>query len=379
MTDTHADTGGQTARGLQALRTEVRAFLKERLKDFPAEARLEGWLKFDPAFSRDLGAKGWIGMTWPKKYGGGARSAIERYVMIEEVLLAGAPVGGHWAADRQTGPLILNYGTEEQRQLFLPAMARGELFCCIGLSEPGAGSDLAAVRTRGERVDGGWKVNGQKVWTTGAADAQFMLALVRTDAEQQRHAGLSQLIIDMKTPGITVRPIRDISGDSHFNEVFFDDVFVPEDRLLGEEGRGWAQVTSELGLERSGPERYLSSYALFHHLIRSGAAAADPALKALIGRATANLWSLRQGSISLTHRLAAGEDPALDAAIFKESGCDFEQALPYEVTALLDTTECDRDLKAVLEKLQVMSRSFSLRGGAKEVMRGVIARGIGLR
>jgi hypothetical protein len=364
---------------LQALRAEVRAFLATRLAGLRPEARADCWVTSDPEFSREIGARGWIGMTWPTEYGGGGQSAAERYVVLEEMLLAGAPVCAHWAADRQTGPLILKLGTEAQRRRFLPQIAKGECFFCIGLSEPGAGSDLAAVKTRADRVSGGWRVNGQKLWTTGAATSHFMLALVRTDPDGVRHGGLSQLIIDLRSPGLTIRPIKDITGNAHFNEVFFDDVHVPEDMLLGEEGKGWAQVGSELGLERSGPERYLTSYELFRQILRDAGPTPDAATTALIGQAVAELWSLRQGSIALMRRVDAGEDPAVDAAMFKECGCEFEQSFPLAAQALIDPQTCAPDVVAVLKKLLPASRSFSLRGGAREVMRGVIARGIGLR
>ncbi len=251
-----------------ALRGEVRAFLKDALGDMPAAERSRSWSGGSRAFSKKLGARGWIGMTWPKKYGGHERSYAERYVVIEELLVAGAPVSSLWVADRQSGPLLLRFGTEEQRQTLLPKIASGDLSFCIGMSEPGSGSDLASVRTRGRKVDGGWKVSGQKIWTSGAQSADWMIALVRTGDAEQRHAGLSQLLVDMKSPGLTVKPIANLTGESHFNEVFLDDVFVPENRLIGAEGGGWAQVGAELAYERSGPERYLSSIRLFLEFLR---------------------------------------------------------------------------------------------------------------
>jgi alkylation response protein AidB-like acyl-CoA dehydrogenase len=364
---------------LKALRTEVRTYLKSRLAHLPPADRVDCWVRCDTEFSREVGQKGWIGMTWPVEYGGGGRSAAERCVVLEEMLLAGAPVCAHWSADRQTGPQLLTYGTQAQRERFLPAIARGECFFCIGLSEPGAGSDLAAVRTRADRVPGGWKVNGQKVWTTAAMEAHFMMALVRTDPAGVRHGGLSQLIIDMKSPGLTVRPIVDITGAAHFNEVFLDDVFVPDDMMMGQEGQGWTQVTSELGLERSGPERYITSYELFRQLLGSGGAAPEAATAPMVGRAVAELWSLRQMSASLMSRISAGEDLVVEAAMFKECGCVFEQTFPLDVQAVLAPYDCDPDVAAVMDRLLLASRSFSLRGGTREIMLGVVARGIGLR
>jgi alkylation response protein AidB-like acyl-CoA dehydrogenase len=221
-----------------AFRQEIREFLARELPHVPAERRANCWAVFDAGFSRKLGARGWIGMVWPKRYGGHERSALERYVLLEELLAAGAPVGAHWIADRQSGPNLLRYGSEQQRQKYLPGMARGEILCCIGMSEPGAGSDLASVRTRAEKLpDGRWRINGQKIWTSNAQQSQLMIALVRTSAldEKNRHAGLSQFLLDLNTPGIRIQPIVDLTGHPGFNEVFFDDVVAGADCLLGVE------------------------------------------------------------------------------------------------------------------------------------------------
>ena len=176
-----------------AIRAGLRGWLAEHQPVTSAPRRANCWAEFDADFSRALGDAGYLGMTWPTRYGGRDAHPLARYVVIEELLAAGAPVGAHWIADRQTGPLLLKYGTEEQRQRYLPAMARGELFACIGLSEPQAGSDLAAVRTSARETAEGWRVNGQKVWTTGAHISHAILALVRTEAGSERGAGLSQL------------------------------------------------------------------------------------------------------------------------------------------------------------------------------------------
>ena len=361
----------------RALRGEVRAFLKDALGAMAAADRARSWSGGSREFSRKLGARGWIGMTWPKKYGGHERSYAERYVVIEELLVAGAPVSSHWVADRQSGPLLLRFGTEEQRQTLLPAIARGELSFCIGMSEPGSGSDLASVRTRGRKVDGGWKVSGQKIWTSGAQSADWMIALVRTGDAEQRHAGLSQLLVDMKSPGLTVKPIANLTGESHFNEVFFDDVFVPENRLIGAEGGGWAQVGAELAYERSGPERYLSSIRLFLEFLRVVGPQPSEAERLLIGAMTARMWTLRQMSLSVMGKLVAGENPAVAAAVVKDLGTSFEQDIPRDVQAIAHSD--DEAFQRTLTYLLQTSPSFSLRGGTREILRGIIARELGLR
>ncbi|MEP7348622.1 MAG: acyl-CoA dehydrogenase family protein [Sphingorhabdus sp.] len=363
-----------------ALRDEVRAFLAEsQPKDDPV-SRANSWAVPDPDFSRALARAGFVGMIWPKKYGGHERHPLERYVVLEELLAAGAPVGAHWIADRQTGPLLLRYGSETQREKYLPGMARGEIYACIGLSEPGAGSDLAAVRSTARKTDEGWLINGQKVWTTNGHNAHVCLALLRSEEGSERNAGLSQFLIDLDTPGITIRPIIDMTGGHDFNEIFFDDVLVPHSALVGAEGNGWTQVTAELALERSGPERYLSSHALLVALIDAvGPNPADP-VRGVIGQLTAELWTLRQMSMSVAAKLAGGEDPMVEAAIVKDLGNSYEQELPRRVQAVVDC-EAGRDdvVARLLRALLIASPSFSLRGGTREILRGIIARGLGLR
>ncbi len=365
------------------LRAEVREFLDKTLRDYPLSKRAFTWQGFDPDFSLKLAEQGWIGMTWPKAYGGHERSALERYVVLEEMLAAGAPVAAHWIGDRQSGPLLLRYGTEEQRQAFVPPIARGEAYYCIGMSEPDSGSDLASMRTRAERVDGGWIVNGSKLWTTHAHRCNRMVCLIRTNPDpDSKHAGLSQFLIDMDFDGIDARPIRDLSGHEHFNEVVFKDVYVPHDRLVGEEGQGWQQVMAELAFERSGPERYLSSFHLLQELIRELGPNDTSAGRRLVGRAMAHLATLRQMSLSVAGMLNEGKAPALEASVVKDVGTGFEQDLPewvHELLGLEPDLEGDSDLIQVLAYLTQVAPSFSLRGGTREILRGIIARGLGLR
>ncbi len=372
----------------EKLRQEVRVFLATELRDRTAHQRAASWSGDDPAFSRKMGARGWIGMMWPKAYGGHERSAFERYVVLEEMLAAGAPVGFHWIADRQSGPNILRNGTEAQRQSILPRIAAGECCFCIGMSEPDSGSDLAAARTRAQHVQGGWLVNGTKVWTTNAHQADYMILFCRTGAktDDDRHAGASQFLVDMKqarTAGMTVRPILDMRGVHHFNEVAIEDLLLPEDALLGKEGDGWSQVTAELSFERSGPDRFLSAFTLLVEAIRALGPDAPDRAAAAIGRLTSHILALRRLSRSVAGMLQAGEDPALQAALVKDLGNVLEQET-VEVVRLLVDVEPSEDagntpLAAVLAHLVMTAPSFSLRGGTREILRGIIARGLGLR
>lgn len=361
-----------------ALRADVRAFLAAELADLPAHVRAHSWNGHSPDFSRKLGAQGWIGMCWPTAHGGHERSALDRLVVIEELLAAGAPVAAHWIADRQTGPLLLKLGTPEQQQ-HLPAIARGELYACIGMSEPGAGSDLAAITTRARRTAEGWRISGTKLWTTFAHKAHLMLLLCRT-GEGTRHEGLSQLLVPMDTQGITLRPIIDLMGQHHFNEVHFDDVLVPQAALVGSEGGGWAQVMAELAYERSGPERFLSTMVLADELVAALGPDAPAAAHAPIGRLCAHLIVLRQMARGMAALLEAGEDPALEAAIVKDLGATFEQAIPEVARALLPLVpDPPQSLLATLDTTIQIAPMVSLRGGTREILRGIIARGLGVR
>jgi alkylation response protein AidB-like acyl-CoA dehydrogenase len=369
----------------EALRMQVRALASEAIAAMSLEQRARSWMGFEADFSRKLGEAGLLGLTLPKEYGGAGRGPFARFVVVEELLAAGAPVGAHWIADRQSAPLILHYGTEAQRQQYLPPICRGEALFCIGMSEPGAGSDLAAVRTRAERTPRGWRVNGQKLWTTGAHKVDYMIALVRTSGgPEDRHAGLSQLVVPLNAHGVSVRPIEDLTGDEHFNEVFFDEVDLPPDALIGEEGQGWQQVTAELAFERSGPERIYSSIVAFDgwlgHLRSVGRA--DDATAALVGEFAARLATLRAMSLACTAQLAEGQSPVVEASLVKDLGTALEQELPLAIADDLAShpDECaDPDLLAALRYLTLAAPSFSLRGGTREILRGIIARGFGLR
>jgi len=366
----------------EALRLEVRDFLRVELANRKPVEKAESWTGMDAEFSRKMGQRGWIGMTWPKQHGGRERSSLDRYVVQEEMLAAGAPVALHWIADRQSGPLILRVGTDEQKKI-LPRIAAGEAFFCIGMSEPDVGSDLASVRTRAAKVQGGYVVNGTKVWTSFAHKSHYMILFCRTGAAEERHGGVSQFLVDLHTtPGLTIRPIIAMTGEHHFNEVVFEDAFLPEGSLLGREGDGWSQVTSELAFERSGPERFLSSFVLFTELVRALGPDPSDAGAMAIGRLTAHMITLRRLSRSVAGMLQNGENPALQAALVKDLGALVEQEIPEIARQLVDQepdAKSTQAFAAVLAHTMMHAPSFSLRGGAREILRGIIARGLGLR
>jgi len=361
---------------LEALRTEVRAFLDAETdwhpnSDFNAGA--------SPEFSKRFAAKGWIGMTWPKAYGGGGRSFLERYVVTEELLAAGAPVGCHWIADRQSGPLLLKFGTEAQKQAFLPGIISGESLYSIGMSEPDTGSDLASIRTSAVQVPGGWCLNGSKIWTSNAHLNHYMVTLVRTaPATENRHEGMSQFIVPIQADGVTVRGIDNLAGEQDFNQIFFDDVFIPDDHVVGEPGNGWAQVMSELAYERSGPERFLSAFRVLAEFGKSLQNGATESQARLYGQLVAHLVVLRRMSISIASLLEQGLMPDTEAALIKDLGNSYERLVP-EVVRLYLPGEVPKGLAQALEECVLHAPSFTLRGGTREILRGMIARGLGLR
>jgi alkylation response protein AidB-like acyl-CoA dehydrogenase len=371
-----------TAAELQ-LRKQVRAFLAETLPWGTFEPGLGMSAEVNPQFSAALAARGWIGMAVPARYGGRDATAVDRFVVVEELLRWGAPVAHHWVADRQIAQVLLRYGTENQKQWLLPRICKGELCFCIGMSEPDAGSDLASVRTRGERDTDGWRVSGVKVWTSNAMRADFMIALCRT-GEGERHAGLSRFLIDMRSPGVTVNPIPFLDGSTdHFAEVVLDGVLVADEMVVGDIGQGWAQNAAELAFERSGPDRWISTFLLVQEFIREHPdLAASPEGSRLIGELAAQYWVLRRLSLTVARAIDAGGTPAAEAALIKEMGTRFEQDVVSALRGLLDR-ELVCDLKPgpslfdrLLRRAVLDSPSFTIRGGTNEVLRSVAAKGL---
>jgi len=361
-----------------ALQEQVREFLAAELPrgSFAPGLGMAGGR--DQDFSRALAARGWLGMALPRRYGGAERGVVDRFIVVEELLRWGAPVRYHWVADRQTGPLILRYGSQTQRERFLPAICRGEVSFSIGMSEPEAGSDLAAVQTRARRAEGGWRVSGTKLWTGGAHENDWFVVLCRTSEEDDRHRGLTQMIVDLRAAGITVRPIAYLDGSEFFNEVVLDDVFVADELVVGDVGAGWAQNTSELALERAGPERWLSTYLVVEQYLREHGAVEERAQSAL-GDAVAGWWGIRALSLSVARLLDDGQAPVAESALVKEMGTRFEQDVLDTVWRLVPG-DPDPGAESLFERLLataiLAAPSFTIRGGTNEILRSVAARAL---
>ncbi|MBN9006747.1 MAG: acyl-CoA dehydrogenase family protein [Rhizobiales bacterium] len=367
----------------QAMRKKVRAFLQDERSHNRFAAHRSSWSTFDAEFSRRAAAAGFVGMTWPKQYGGGEYSNLERFVVTEEMLAAGAPAGAHWIADRQSGPQILKHGSERARATILPKIAAGECYFGIGMSEPDSGSDLAAVRTKATRVDGGWTINGSKIWTSNAHRVHYLIVLARTSPlDQDRHAGLTQFIVATDSKGIQIRPILNMAGGHEFNEVFFKDVFVPDDMVMGQPGEGWKHVTGELAFERAGPDRFMSDIRLLVSLIDKVGAEPSERQAIAVGRCVAHFSALRRMSASIAGLLERGERPITEAALVKDVGTAFEREIPEMVRSLVpseSSLDDEDEFSQALAHVLLHAPSFTLRGGTPEILRGMIARGLGLR
>jgi len=371
---------------LAKLRDSLRDFLAADRAEFGWQPSVDAWLSsWDEQFSARLGDAGFLGLTIPPEYGGHGLGHLHRYVVTEELLVSGAPVAAHWIADRQVGPGLLAYGTEEQRHRILPEVAAGRLFSAIGMSEPQAGSDLAAAAAKATPSDGGWVLSGTKVWTSGAHLAHQVVVLARTSPPdpQHRHAGFSQFIVPTDSPGISISPIVLMSGEHHFNEITFDEVFIDAANLLGEVGNGWRQVTAELSFERSGPERILTTAPLLTALVRvlADQPPLDDHAAAAVGDLLARLISLRQLSISVARALAEGRSPVNEAALVKDLGTRFEQDSVELADDLASyaSAEGRESVAGLLNRARLHAPLFTLRGGTNEVLRGMVARGMGLR
>jgi len=362
------------------LRHQVREFIAEEVRSGGFTPVCNSWTEgLATAFSQRLGARGWIGYHWPVAYGGRGGSAFETLTINEELLAAGAPVGAHWIAARQSAPLLMRFGSEAQRREFLPRIAAGTTYFAIGMSEPNVGSDLASVRSRASLRGGRWVLEGRKVWTSGVHIAHFAIVLCRTEPldPKARHAGLSQFIVDLHAPGVTIRPIRMLDGSHHFNEVVFDGVELLPERLVGAAGDGWNQVTSELAYERSGPERFLSTMPIVERCLRLVLEAAPSAGDIAAGRLLARLITLRNMSLAIWGALETGGSPVIEAAMVKDLGTNFERdslEIVREAMSADERLAGDATLATLLAGAWPLAPTYNLRGGTNEVLRNMIAK-----
>jgi alkylation response protein AidB-like acyl-CoA dehydrogenase len=373
----------------ERLREEVRSFLRDDPSVGARPIPEDGWIAgFDRDFSRRLAERGWIGLTWPKRYGGGDRTYLDRLVLTEELLLAGAPVAAHWFGDRQIGPSLLAHGSDEQREALVPLIVRAEVSFCVGMSEPNAGSDLASLTTTATLDDDTFVIRGQKIWTSFAEEADYCYLVARTDPDARTHRGISELLVPMDTPGITVQPIRDMVGEFHFGEVFFDDVRVPSRYLIGELNRGWYQIMQQLDYERSGIERLFSNYPLWRdirEIARASGKSRDPVLRERMADIEIALRAGRGMVYNVAAILTEGRLPSHEAAVAKTFCTTLEQRIAEVVSGILGPhaqLSSDSPLAPLAGRAArnlLYAPAYTIQGGTNNILKNVIAnRGLGL-
>lgn len=378
----------------EEFRREVRSFLEGEIRSGLFKPSCDAWIQgFSPEFTKKVAQKGWIGLTWPKEYGGQGRNNVDRFILTEEMLRYGAPAALHWFADRQIGRAIIHYGTEEQKRDYLPKILRGEAYVGLGLSEPEAGSDLGSLQTRASEDGDYFVLNGQKMWTSCARYMNYIYLVARTDPNAPKHRGISEFIIPANVPGITVRPTIDITGAEAWGEVFYDNVRVHRSSLIGEKNRGFYQVANQLDYERSGLERLMGNYPLFDAILqfaretqRNGAPLCkDPFVRDKLARLQVEFEVGRL----LTYRVAlvidSGRAPNVEAAMAKAFCTGFEQHLADVATRILGPYgQLVGESKWVpfsgmAPDSFLSSMGYSLQAGTSEILRNIVAtRGLGL-
>ncbi len=353
---------------LEALAAEARE-VGRALAD-RCDIREDSWIAgHDEAVAKDLAARGWIGMTWPTEAGGGGRTAMERFVVFEELIAAGAPIAAAWFADRQIGPTLLEFGTPEQQAEFLPGILSGESMWGIGMSEPDAGSDVASIRTRAVRDGDEYAVDGQKIWTSGAAHSDFIYLVARTDPDAKPHQGLSELIVDLRSPGVTVVPIVDMTGDDHFCEVYFDGVRVPAANLVGAENGSFKQIMRQMEHERGGIDRLVSNRRLYEDVL-AVADLTDPFLRQ---EAAALEIDYRLGRL-LVIREVLGQAPKGFSAATKTFCTEHEQRVADFCARVVGPLAMagDTGLSARLQRNLAYAPAYTIMGGTTNILRNIL-------
>ncbi|CAN5600497.1 acyl-CoA dehydrogenase family protein [soil metagenome] len=360
---------------LEALAAEARQVGREIADRY--EIREDSWIAgHDAAVAKDLAARGWIGMTWPTEHGGGGRSVMERFVVFEELISAGAPIAAAWFADRQIGPTLLEFGTPEQQAEFLPGILSGEAMWGIGMSEPDAGSDVASIRTRavpyGDPAGGrggGWVVDGQKIWTSGAAHSDFIYLVARTDPDARPHEGLSELVVDLRSPGVGIVPIVDMTGDDHFCEVYFDGVRVPAANLVGTANGSFKQIMRQMEHERGGSDRLVSNRRLYEDVL-AVADTTDPLLRQEVAALEIDY---RLGRL-LVIREVLGQAPKGFSAATKTFCTEHEQRVADFCGRVLGPGAllADEGLRARVARNITYAPGYTIMGGTTNILRNIL-------
>ncbi len=372
----------------EKFRQEIKDFLKEELKQESFKPGCDSWIiGYSPEFTRKVAGRGWLGLTWPREYGGQGRSYIDRLILAEEMLRYGAPAACHWFADRQIGGSIVAFGTEEQKRELLPKILRGEAFVGLGMSETEAGSDLASLKTRATEDGDYFIIDGQKMWTSGGKYMNYIYLVVRTDPEAPKHKGISEILVETSLPGITIRPTIDITGGEAWNEVFFDNVRVPKKFLIGQKNRGWYQIVHQLAYERSGMERLMANYPLFEAIINfvketeyNGKSLSKNCLiRSRLAQLQVEFEVGRLHMYRVALVMDEGRAPDWEAAMSKVYATAFEQKLAgvaMDILGLYGQLLEESKLAPIMGMAPhsyLGSKGYSLQAGTSEILKNIIA------
>lgn len=364
-------------------RQEVRDFLEEEIKRGYWEPTCDAWVQgFDPGFTERVAKRGWIGLTWPKEYGGQDRSHIDRLILTEEMLRYGAPAACHWFGDRQVGGAILSFGSEELKNEFLPRIVKGEAYFGLGMSEPGTGSDLASLQTRAVEDGDYYVINGQKTWTSCASFSEYFDVYVRTDPEAPRHRGISEFIVDAKSPGVSRIPMIDITGTEAWNDVFFDNVRVHKRYLVGEKNRGFYQVLHQLDYERSGMERLMGNYPLFDAIMqfaKENELSKEPVIRSKLAQLQIEFEVGRLLIYRVALVMGEGRAPNWESAMSKAYSTEFEKhvaGVAMEVLGPYGQLKVGSKyirLRGMALHSYLGSKGYSLQAGTTEILKNILA------
>jgi len=386
----------------QAFREAVKAFLAS---DLPADIadKVKGGRHLTKEdhrrWQKALSRRGWLAQSWPKAYGGAAFTPVQKHIFDEEAARAGAPVIVPFGVS-MVAPVIMKFGTEAQKRHYLPRILDLEDWWCQGYSEPGAGSDLAGLKTRAERVGDHYVVNGQKTWTTLGQHADWIFCLVRTDPAAKKQEGISFLLIDMRTPGVTVRPIILLEGEHEVNEVFFENVEVPAENLVGEENKGWTCAKYLLTHERTGIAAIGQAKAMLAHLKRVARdqkrrgrpLSEDPLFRREMARVEIDLMALETTNLRVLAQVQAGGAPGAESSMLKVKGTEIRQQLnsltrralgPYALPFVSEALEegyneapIGPDYANPVAKQYFNNRKITIYGGSNEIQKNILSKAL---
>ena len=359
-----------------AFRDEVRGWLEENNPGPAPQGDDEAEFEFRRAWQKKMHEAGWAGLSWPEDFGGKGATLIEQSIFNEELARSGAPLPANVLGLVMGGPVVIAHGTDQQKERYLDPILSGDEIWCQGFSEPESGSDLASLKTRAVKSNGGWKVTGQKVWTTYAHEAKFCMLLARTDTEAPKHKGITYFIMDMDQPGVEVRPLRQITGESEFNEVFFEEAEVPDENIVGEAGGGWQVALTTLMFERAGlgAAAVMGLQNSFNELvtiINERGLGDDPVLRQRLAKIAISVEAMRRGAQrALTATMKTGI-PGPEGSLSKLQWADTNQALTEIAGDVLGPEALDPE--SIWSYRLLRARANSIEGGTTEVLKNIVA------